>query len=177
MRIISGEFGGRRIQAPANFKVRPTTDRAKESLFNILNNMFDYEGLHILDLFAGIGSLSYEFSSRGVESVTSVEKSFNHASFISSTAEKIGANNIAVIKSDVRDYLKTAKKTFDIIFADPPFDLPWIDKIPELIFAGNITTEKTLVIVEHPAEVKYNKNEFYKSTRKYGKVHFSMFEK
>lgn len=175
MRIISGSLKGRIISAPSQFNVRPTTDLAKESLFNILQNSYDFEDIRVLDLFAGIGSISYEFASRGCTDITSVEKNFKHAAFIRAETTKLGISSISVVNTDVRLFLKTNKTTYDILFADPPYNLPWIESLPELLFASNCISPNTDVIIEHPSHVSYANNPNYIETRKYGKVHFSWF--
>ncbi len=177
MRIVSGDLGGRQIQAPASFTVRPTTDIAKESLFNILNNIYDFEDVSVLDFFAGIGSISLEFASRGSKKIVAVERAFKHADFIKKTAEKFNLDSIRVVKTDMRDFLKIHNEEYDIIFTDPPYDLDWIEKVPELIMDSKVFSENSLLIVEHPGSVDYSSVENYSKTRKYGKVHFSFFER
>lgn len=175
MRIISGSLKGRIISAPAHFKIRPTTDLAKESLFNILANSFDFDEIRVLDLFAGIGSISFECASRGCEHIISVEKNFTHASFIKQQAEKLELSQIQVKTFDIRDYLKTTRETFDIVFADPPYDLQWLQNIPDLIYASSCLHKESTVIIEHPGSVNFSEHPHFSHIRKYGKVHFSWF--
>lgn len=175
MRIISGIHKGRSIHAPKNFTLRPTTDIAKEGLFNILNNEIDFDESSLLDLFAGIGSITFEFSSRGSEDIVSVERVAKHAEFIKKTSKELSCKNIHVVTNDVRDFLKIAHRSFDVIFADPPYDLPWIKEIPNFIFSSKVIQPETTVIIEHPAEVNYSEHPNYSHTRNYGKVHFSWF--
>lgn len=175
MRIISGIYRGRIISAPKNFSVRPTTDLAKEGLFNILQNEIDFETASVLDLFAGIGSISFESASRGVADIISIERNSQHANFIKQTAKALGISQMHVLPQDVRDFLKIAHRSFDLIFADPPYDLPWIAQIPDYIFSSKAVTEDSTVIIEHPAEIDYSQHSNYSHTRKYGKVHFSWF--
>lgn len=175
MRIISGSLKGRIISAPSHFKLRPTTDLAKESLFNILANSYDFDEIRVLDLFAGIGSISFECASRGCEHVVSVEKNFSHASFIKQQSEKLELSQIQVKTFDVRDYLKTVREPFDIIFADPPYDLPWLETIPDLLYASSCVHTESIVIIEHPGNISFAKHPRYSHVRKYGKVHFSWF--
>ena len=175
MRIISGIYKGRHIVAPSSFTLRPTTDMAKESLFNILNNEVDIEESSVLDLFAGIGSITYEFASRGSKDLVCVERVPKHLEFIKRTSKELQIEGLHCVLHDVRDFLKIAHRSFDIIFADPPYDLPWIDQIPDYIFASQVIHSDTIVIIEHPAEVSYTDNENYSHTRNYGKVHFSWF--
>ena len=133
MRIVSGTYKGRLIKPPKNFKARPTTDFAKENLFNILNNNFDFTGVDVLDLFSGTGSISYEFASRECRSVVSVESNFKHHIFIKKTIEELGLTTVRSIKSDAFRYVKSCREKFDIIFADPPYDLKSMDDIPDFI--------------------------------------------
>lgn len=177
MRIISGTLKGRNIVAPKNFKLRPTTDLAKESLFNILNNSIDFEESSLLDLFAGIGSISLECASRGMTDIVCVERNAQHAQFIKKTAQDFKLEGFTVLCNDVRDFLKIAYRSFDIIFADPPYDLPWIAQLPEYIFNSQAVHNETIVIIEHPAEVSYAEHPYYSHTKNYGKVHFSWFER
>lgn len=177
MRIISGTLKGRNIVAPKSFKLRPTTDIAKEGLFNILNNAIDFDENSLLDLFAGIGSISLECASRGMTDIVSVERNAQHAQFIKKTALDLKLQGITVLCNDVRDFLKIAYRSFDIIFADPPYDLPWIAQLPEYIFASQAVNDETMVIIEHPAEVSYAGHPYYSHTKHYGKVHFSWLQK
>lgn len=175
MRIISGTYKGKQIVAPSYFKLRPTTDFAKESLFNIITNMYDFDECSMLDLFAGIGSISLEFASRGCSDIVCVEREAKHAGFIKKTAHELKIEGMHIVTNDVRDFLKIAYRSFSIIFADPPYDLPWIASIPEYIFSSKAVTADTLVIIEHPATVSYAQHEYYRKTKQYGKVHFSLF--
>lgn len=176
MRIVSGKYKGRHINPPKNFKARPTTDFAKENLFNILNNNFDFSELAVLDLFSGTGSISYEFASRGCNSVISVESNFKHHIFIKKTIEELSLHNIRAIKSDVFRYVKSCKEKFDIIFADPPYELEEIESIPDFIFEHQILKTEGWLIVEHGDKTNFSKHKGFKETRKYGGVNFSIFE-
>lgn len=175
MRIISGIYKGKTIVAPSYFKLRPTTDFAKESLFNILANRYDFDDCSLLDLFSGIGSITYEFASRGCADIVCVEREAKHAGFIKKTIADLKLEGVRVVTNDVRDFLKIAYRSFSVIFADPPYDLPWIETIPEYIFSSKVVDDDTLVIIEHPATVSYANHEFYLKTKQYGKVNFSMF--
>lgn len=175
MRIISGTCKGKHIVAPSYFKLRPTTDFAKESLFNILSNMYDFDDCSFLDLFAGIGSISLEFASRGCTDIVCVEREAKHAGFIKKTVSELSLDGIRVVTNDVRDFLKIAYRSFSVIFADPPYDLPWIETIPDYIFSSQAVDSETLVIIEHPATVSYASHQYYLKTKQYGKVNFSMF--
>ena len=142
MRIIGGRYKGRRINPPANFRARPTTDFAREGLFNILNNRVDFESISILDLFSGTGSISYEFASRGALAVHLVEKDMNHISGIKKILTELNLQNVRPIHIDVRAYLKTCSVKYDIIFADPPYELKWLEELPDLVSqAGVIKNE------------------------------------
>jgi len=174
MRIVSGTLKGRRIQAPTNLPVRPTTDFAKESLFNVLNNRVDFDELKVLDLFAGIGSISYEFASRGA-SVLAVESNLKCADFIKQTAEHLRIENFHVMRADVFAYIAKTRQTFDLIFADPPYDLSTMDLLPSLIFEYNLLNPNGLFILEHSESRDYSALSQFSELRKYGKVHFSFF--
>jgi 16S rRNA (guanine(966)-N(2))-methyltransferase RsmD len=175
MRIISGTLKGRRIFAPANLPVRPTTDFAKESLFNVLNNRVDFDELNVLDLFSGIGSISYEFASRGA-SVLVVEINSKCADFIKQTAEKLHLENLFVMRTDAFAYLAKTRQTFDLIFADPPYDLPTMDLLPSLIFEYKLLNPNGIFILEHSQKHNYSNIPQFLELRKYGKVHFSFFQ-
>ena len=176
MRIVSGEYKGRIIRPPKNFKARPTTDFAKENLFNILNNNFDFSELTVLDLFSGTGSISYEFASRGCISVVSIESNFKHQNFIRQTIEDLGISNIKTIKSDAFRYVKSCRGKFDVIFADPPYDLKDIEVIPDTVFEQKILKNGGWLIVEHGDKTNFSKHPAFIDLRKYGGVNFSIFE-
>ena len=177
MRIISGEFKGRKIDPPKKLPVRPTTDMAKESLFNILNNTYYFDELSVLDLFSGTGSISYEFSSRGTTNVTAVDSDYGCTKFISETANKFNMS-IHVIKSDVFKFLQNSKSKFDIIFADPPYDLSTKDfyNISELVFNGGLLSENGLLIIEHSKHTDLSEIQNFSHSRNYGGCLFSFFE-
>jgi len=175
VRIIGGDHKGRRIHAPAGLPVRPTTDMAKEALFNILHNYYDFEGIKVLDLFAGIGSISYEFASRDAAEVHSVEMNPRCVNFITETSRKLDLKNLFVIRANVFTYLKRSGKNFDIIFADPPYDLEGIETIPDLVFENDLLDKDGWLIVEHPSDIDFSEHPNLDQQRKYGKVNFSMF--
>lgn len=175
MRIIGGDHKGRRIHAPAGLPVRPTTDMAKEALFNILHNYYDFEGIKVLDLFAGIGSISYEFASRDAAEVHSVEMNPQCVNFITETSSKLDLKNLFVIRANVFTYLKRSGKKFDIIFADPPYDLEGIETIPDLVFENDLLDKEGWLIVEHSANIDFSSHPKLDQQRQYGKVNFSMF--
>ena len=176
MRIISGKYKGRHINPPKNFKARPTTDFAKENLFNILNNNFDFSELSVLDLFSGTGSISYEFASRGCKSVISIESNFKHHNFIQKTTEDIGLTQVKAIKSDAFRYVKSCREKFDVVFADPPYDLKEMESIPDFIFKHQILNKGGWIIVEHGDKTNFGRHTGFKELRKYGGVNFSVFE-
>ena len=177
MRIISGKYKGRVLRTPDNFDLRPTTDLGKESLFNILNNVWDFEGLTVLDLFAGTGAISIEFASRGAEMVTAVELHPRHSAFIEQSAALLGAQNIKTLKTDAMEFLTRCAEPYNIIFADPPYKFEGVDKIPDLIFSRNLLTESGELILEHSEDFDFSYHPCYVQTRRYGAVHFSFFEK
>ncbi|WP_099290568.1 RsmD family RNA methyltransferase [Butyricimonas sp. Marseille-P3923] len=178
MRIISGTHKGKVIFPDKNFRARPTTDFAKENLFNVLNNYIDIEGAVVLDLFSGTGSISYEFASRGAERIVSVELNYNHYSFIKKTILQLGFKNINVFKTDVFIACKKLKgQSFDIIFADPPYDLEKIMDIPAAIFDNELLAPDGLAIIEHPGTVDFSSAPFFSEHRQYGSVNFSIFRK
>lgn len=177
MRIISGSLGKRRLNPPNNLKLRPTTDQAKEGLFNILSNRFYFDELNILDLFSGTGGISYEFISRGAISVTSVENNLIHFKYISSVKKDLNLDDLQLVKNDVFKFLEYNTRKFELIFADPPFDLENLVDIPDLIFKGEHLNEKGVLILEHSSDHDFSTHEHFKEIRKYGKVQFSFFEK
>ncbi|MDE6741784.1 MAG: RsmD family RNA methyltransferase, partial [Muribaculaceae bacterium] len=152
MRIIRGKYGKRRFDVPHNITARPTTDFAKENIFNVIENIEDIEGKDVLDLFAGTGAISLEFLSREARSVTAVEMAATQANFIRSVKEKLGDEALRVIRGDVFKFLASARKPYDIVFADPPYDHPRFDEIPLLILNSGAVKSGTLVIVEHNAK-------------------------
>lgn len=176
MRIISGKYRGRHIPVRKNFPSRPTTDFAKEGLFNILNNNFDFEGLQVLDLFSGTGSISYEFASRGAI-VTSVELNYKSYRFIQETASKLELNSIRVIKADTLKFIEKDTADYDIIFADPPYQLKEIAQLPELIMTKGLLKKNGWFILEHSDQTQFAENEFKINRRNYGSVNFSIFSK
>ncbi len=175
MRIISGKYRGRTISPPAGFKARPTTDYARESLFNILVNRIDFESVTVLDLFSGTGSISYEFASRGAPVVHLVEQDARNIRFIRSMLSEMKMDGVKAVHLDVRTFLKTCSFKYDLIFADPPYDLKWLDQIPGLVMERSLLTEGGLFILEHSGEYSFNKRPDFKEHRSYGSVNFSFF--
>ncbi|MDG1729555.1 MAG: 16S rRNA (guanine(966)-N(2))-methyltransferase RsmD [Algibacter sp.] len=178
MRIISGLYKSRKIIAPKNLPVRPTTDMAKESLFNILNNLYYFDDISVLDLFAGTGNISYEFASRGTEQITCVDQDFGCIKFINKTAETFDMP-IQTIKSDVFKFLEKGLNPANVVFADPPYNFSdeQFAKIPELIFQNNLLLDGGLLIVEHSKHTELSKLENFSYSKSYGGNVFSFFEK
>lgn len=175
MRIIGGKYKGRIFSPSKNFKARPTTDVAKEGLFNILNNRIDFESLKVLDLFAGTGSISYELISRGAGDVTLVELNFQHIQFIKSVLKDLGEKAM-VIRSDAFRFINQNKAQYDFIFADPPYDHPQFDQVVPSVLDKKMLAPNGLFIMEHPKEFNFSQYPEYLETRKYGHVNFSFFE-
>ena len=177
MRIISGKFKGRAINPPKNLRARPTTDFAKENLFNILTNLVEFDQCDTLDLFAGTGSISYEFASRGAKSITSVEINAVHHNFIRTTAKALGADNIFVVKANVFLYLRSCTKSFDIIFSDAPYDLEGLEQVVSLVLDGDILKQDGIFIFEHSDKYNFENHPLFWQSRSYGSVQFSLFKK
>ncbi|MDF2437050.1 MAG: methyltransferase, RsmD family [Bacteroidota bacterium] len=175
IRIISGTHKSRVVHAPKNLPVRPTTDFAKESIFNILNNHFEFEGLKVLDLFSGTGNITYEFLSRGSTDIISVDDSYLCTSFIKKTIEAFKLPKARVIKADAFSFLKNNTETYDIIFADPPYDLEKIPMIAPLVFEKGLLRKNGWLIVEHGPSTDLSNQEHFKEKRKYGNVNFAIF--
>lgn len=175
MRIIGGMHKGRVIKVPFNLPVRPTTDFAKEGLFNILANRIGFEGLSMLDLFSGTGHISLEFASRGSRPVTAVDQNAKCASFLRSAAKQLDLE-VSTIKSDVFGFLKSSVSTFDLIFADPPYSLPNIPDIHRLVFENKLLNPGGLLIIEHGPRTSLGHLPGFIQHRKYGNVNFSFFE-
>ena len=177
MRIIGGKLRGKMITPPQRYKARPTTDFAKEGLFNILNNEYEMDGLKVLDLFGGTGAISYEFASRGAGRVYCVEMLPLHANFIKSQAARFGMDNLTVVRHNVFEFLEICHEKFDIIFADPPYALDGLATLPDKVFSQDILHPGAYFILEHPEEFNFEKHPYFCKERKYGNVHFSFFEK
>jgi 16S rRNA (guanine(966)-N(2))-methyltransferase RsmD len=177
VRIISGKYKGRRISAPKNLPVRPTTDMSKEALFNVINNHFDFDELNVLDLFSGTGNISYEFGSRGATPITSVDADFGCVKFIKQTAAEFELD-ITAIKSDVFKFLERHKGSFDLIFADPPYgiDQKEFEKLVLLVFEKDLLDDQGMMIVEHSKRTKLNHLIHFSFQKNYGGSVFSFFE-
>ncbi len=175
MRIITGQFKGRHFDIPRTFKARPTTDFAKENIFNVLNGYIDFDGITALDLFAGTGSISLELVSRGCKEVVSVEKDRDHARFIADCMKKINAENDILIRGDVFRFLKSCHQKFDLIFADPPYALPELDTLPDLVFEHDQLAADGVFVFEHGKHNDFSAHPRFKEHRSYGSVNFSIF--
>ncbi len=175
MRIITGQFKGRHFDIPRTFKARPTTDFAKENIFNVLNGYIDFDGIIALDLFAGTGSISLELVSRGCKEVVSVEKDRDHARFIADCMKKINAENDILIRGDVFRFLKSCHQKFDLIFADPPYALPELDTLPDLVFEHDLLAADGVFVFEHGKHNDFSAHPRFKEHRSYGSVNFSIF--
>jgi len=175
MRIISGKNRGRHIVAPDNLPVRPTTDLGKESLFNILNNYFFFDRVRVLDLFAGTGNITYEFASRGAQSVIAVDIDQRCTRFIQRTLEQLDYHNAAVIRQDAFAYTERCRQKFDIIFADPPYQLEGIEKIVENVFANGLLNPDGWLVLEHSKEHDFSEHPNFFQHRVYGKLNFTFF--
>ena len=177
MRIISGKYGGRRIHPPTNMPhTRPTTDVAKEGLFNVLQNRIDFEDITTLDLFGGTGCISYELASRGASNLTVIEKDPIMQAFIQKNISTIGIENCNVIRMDVFSYLQTCTNTYDFIFAGPPYALVTIDELPRLVVSKKLINEGGYFVLEHTPRNNYEKFEGFAFCRNYGTTIFSFFE-
>ena len=174
MRIVGGTHKSRKIQAPRNLPLRPTTDFAKESLFNILSNQFDLNTIRALDLFSGTGAISFEFASRGAQEVIAIEKNFNCFDFIRKKAIDFEFGSIRAVKGDAFRFLETCTEKFDIIFADPPYDLEERKDIPAHVFKGNLLNENGRLIIEHSSKTSFSDEERFLEKRTYGEVNFSI---
>jgi 16S rRNA (guanine(966)-N(2))-methyltransferase RsmD len=178
MRIVSGKYGRRRFQVPASFNARPTTDFAKENLFNVLDNMIEWDDLDALDLFAGTGSISFEMLSHGCRSVTAVELNNKHASFIEKVSKELRCNELTLVRGDVWRYLSTASHlSFGLIFADPPYDLQGLAELPNRVMNGNLLREGGIFVLEHSKNDIFSAFPDFMQQRVYGSVNFSFFVK
>lgn len=175
LRIISGKYKGRRLNPPAALPVRPTTDFAREGLFNVLNRMVDFEGLRVLDLFAGTGAVSFEFYSRGASSVMAIDIEKSCTGFISRTASEFGMEGIRTLRSNVLVFLERNPTGYDLVFADPPYAMNWIDELPERVISSRSLAPGGIFILEHDGKYDFSVHPCFLEERKYGRVHFSIF--
>ena len=177
MRVISGIYKRRRFDVPHTFKARPTTDFAKENLFNVLQGYFDFEEEEprALDLFAGTGSISIELVSRGCSEVVSVEKDRDHFAFICHVMYEVRTTRCLPIKGDVFKFIRTCHEQFDFVFADPPYELPGLATLPDLVFEHQLLNEHGLFVLEHGKKNDFSAHPHFLEQRVYGSVHFSFF--
>ena len=176
MRIITGIYKGRRFEVPRSFKARPTTDFAKENIFNVLNGYIDFEGCTALDMFSGTGSISLELVSRGCQQVISVEADRDHHAFIKQCVGKLGIDNYITIRGDGFRFIKGCKQQFDFIFADPPYALPELHSIPERVFKANMLKDDGVFVFEHGKKDDFSDDPHFVEHREYGSVNFSIFK-
>jgi 16S rRNA (guanine966-N2)-methyltransferase len=176
MRIIGGRLKGLRLNPPKNLPVRPTTDMAKEALFNILQNQIEFEDIRVLDLFSGTGNIAMEFASRGAAQVVAVDRSIQCVHYLKDTARQHGLTNIQAFKDDIFKYLQLETEQFDLVFADPPYDLNRIPEIPKVIFEKNLLSPQGLLIVEHQSLQNLSNHPAFVEQRTYGHSSFSFFK-
>ncbi len=175
MRIITGTYKGRHFDIPRSFKARPTTDFAKENIFNVLNRYIDFEDATALDLFSGTGSILLELASRGCAEVVSVEADREHFSFILQCVKKLGTDACMPIRGDVFRFMKSCHRQFDFIFADPPYALPKLEIIPDLVFQYNLLKDGGIFVFEHGKGNDFSQHPHFVERRAYGSVNFSLF--
>ena len=184
MRIIGGRLKGKSINPPAGYKARPTTDFAREGLFNVLNNEYEFEDLKVLDLFGGTGAISYEFASRGAARVYCVEMSRDNALFIRREAVRLGLDAVVAVHQNAFDFLPICRERFDIVFADPPYALEGLETLPDKVFGlvpggapdGGLLFPERYFILEHGSEHSFTRHPLFVKEKVYGRVHFSFFE-
>ena len=177
MRVITGKYKGRRFEIPHSFKARPTTDFAKENLFNVLKAYTDFEGTSILDLFAGTGSISLEFLSRGCARVVSVEKDYQHYCFIRSIMRKLEDKASVVLHADALKYISKSQGCYDIVFADPPYMLKEMGELPDRVLESELLQPGGIFILEHGKTQDFTEHPCFIEHREYGSVNFSFFKK
>lgn len=177
MRIIGGKYGRRRFDVPTGITARPTTDMARENLFNVLNNFIDFDGITALDLFAGTGAISFELLSRGAAAVTAVEMARTQTAFINKVKAMLADDNLTVVKGDVFKFLDSCTRRFDLIFADPPYDLPRFADVPRLVLDSPVMGPGSIFVMEHPREHDFSALPHFMQHRAYGKVNFSIFSR
>lgn len=176
MRIIGGRLKGKTILPPMGYKARPTTDFAREALFNILDNEYEFDDLKVLDLFGGTGAVSFEFGSRGVGRVYCVEMARENASFIKTEAMRLGLDNVTMVRDNAFDFLDICHEKFDIVFADPPYALEGLAGIPDKVFERDILHPDSYFILEHGPDHDFKEHPHFFKEHSYGKVHFTFFK-
>ena len=175
MRIISGIYRGRRLTPPKNITARPTTDFAKESLFNLLNNRICFDDIDVLDLFAGTGGIGLEFASRGAREVTSVELAHTQQNYILSVCKQLNCRNLRLVRADAFKFIRACHVQYDFIYADPPYALEQLPTLPDLIFEQQLLKPDGLFVLEHSKTNDFSQHPHWLETRVYGSVHFSFF--
>lgn len=175
MRVVSGIYKGRHFDVPRSFKARPTTDFAKENLFNVLTNLIDLEDTTALDLFAGTGSISIELLSRGCAKVVSIEKDRDHCNFIGRVMRELKTDKNLLLHTDVFKFIQRCHLQFDFIFADPPYALNELDTLPDLIFENGLLKEGGIFVLEHGKDHQFGEHPHFSQSRVYGSVNFSLF--
>ena len=177
MRIIAGSHKGRVLRVPQNLPVRPTTDMAKEALFNIFRNLFDFEGKTVLDLFSGTGAISFEFVSRGCKQVLAVDQNRNCTAWIRKATKQFAIDNLLVQQADSFNFIARSMRSFDIIFADPPYDMESLETLPDAVFNSAILKPEGWLVVEHSRRIDFSEHPHFFDHRKYGKVNFTFFQR
>lgn len=175
MRIISGKYRGKTLHPPKNLPTRPTTDFAKTGLFNLLANRVSFEGLTVLDLCSGTGNITFEFASRGAKHITAVDQHAACLKFISETCKELKFDGIKTWKVDLFKFIEKTPEKFDLIFVDPPYEVPWIEQISEKIFERNLLNAGGLLVVEHGSKTDLSAQKHFTEMRNYGNVNFSIF--
>ena len=175
MRIISGKYGRRRFDVPTHIKARPTTDFARENLFNVLQNLLDFEGMKALDLFAGTGAISFELASRGCRRVVAVENYPVQYNFIRKVQQQLNDPNLTPIKGDVFKFVQSCRQQFDLIFADPPYDLPRLETLPQEVLSRGLLKPGGIFVLEHSKNNDFSTHPLFDQHRSYGSVNFSLF--
>lgn len=176
MRVIGGKLRGQAILPPQGYKARPTTDFAREGLFNILNSEYEFEDLKVLDLFGGTGAISFEFASRGAGRVWCVEMARENATFIKREAERLKIGNVTVVRDNVFDFLGICRERFDLIFADPPYSMEGLEALPDRVLGKGLLVKGNYFILEHGGEASFAGHPCFVKERAYGRVHFAFFE-
>lgn len=176
MRIIGGSLKGRVILPPRGYKARPTTDFAKEGLFDVLSNEYEFDSLQVLDLFAGTGAIGFEFASRGAGRVCCVEMDRDNAAFIRREAMRLGLDAVTIVRDNVFDFLPLCRDRFDIVFADPPYSMEGVQTIPDRVFSTEVLYPERYLIVEHGEAGMFREHPRFVKEKSYGRVHFSFFE-
>lgn len=177
MRIIAGSHKGRVLHVPQNLPVRPTTDMAREALFNILRNLIEFEDKTVLDLFSGTGAISFEFVSRGCELVLAVDQNRNCIEWIRKASKQFGMDNLSVQQADSFKFIERNLRSFDVVFADPPYSMENIETLPDAVFNSSILKPDGWLVVEHPRHIDFSAHPDFFDHRKYGKVNFTFFHR